>query len=529
MKATRYYLSLVAFVLGIAFASLFTPSQSTLMWLLFGAVGAALLWRLQCDERKVGWLYASLILAFFVCGAWRFIAYESTFGQSVFQTQVGQLVTLTGVVVREPEQRESSLRLYLKSGVDIILVTTDRYRTVAYGDELSVSGVLKEPTSFTTELGRTFNYPEYLKVREVEYVISFAEVSVMARNQGNPALAQILEFKQRFLKSLNEALPEPMSGLAAGVLLGVKQALGEELERAFRETGIIHIVVLSGYNIMLVVSFITFVLGSVLSRQTTAVLSICAIAGFALMVGLSATVLRACLMAGILLLAQVVGRRYLALRALLLVGVIMLYINPYLLLYDIGFQLSFMATLGLILLSPYIERIATIVPSIFSLRQLFAATVSTQITVLPLLLFHIGEASFVGIVVNLLVLPLVPFAMLFSCALGLINLALPLLTPVCAVLAYTALAYIIVVAEFFASLPVAALTISEFTLPALMVSYAGLVILVGYLLNRYPLGREPGEERSHSMSESLVGWTIEEENDSDAVTQGIQKNIGHPK
>jgi len=150
------------------------------------------------------------------------------------------------------------------------------------------------------------------------------------------------------MRSIEAVIPEPQVGLAEGLLLGVKQALGDELEVVFRKTGIIHIVVLSGYNVMLVVIFITYVLSYVLPYRARVPFGILAIVCFAVLVGLSATVVRASIMASLILFARATGRTYAVMRALCFAGVIMVLINPYLLVYDVGFQLSFLATLGLI-------------------------------------------------------------------------------------------------------------------------------------------------------------------------------------
>jgi competence protein ComEC len=518
MRATRYFLSLVAFVLGIALAPVVNLSYPTLLWLLLLSVIAALMWRRVPSEHGTMWLYASLFLAFFVLGAWRFAIHETSFDASVLQSQVGDPVSLEGVVQREPEQRETSLHLYVDTGSDTVLVTTDRYASIAYGDVVSVEGTLRVPESFTTDLGRTFDYPRYLQVRDVEFMISFAEVSVVRVGEGNWIITSLLGLKNRFLVALGTALPEPEAGLGAGVLLGVKQALGESLERAFRETGIIHIVVLSGYNIMLVVTFITFVLGSFLSLRARVITSLLAIAAFALMVGLSATVLRACLMAAILLIAQVAHRQYLALRALMLAGAVMLMINPYLLLYDIGFQLSFVATLGLILLTPYIERLCFFLPNRLSLRQFLAATVSTQIAVLPLLMYHIGEVSVVGVLVNLLVLPMVPVAMLLAFAVGVTSWLLPLITPLLSIFAYGSLHYIVVIASKFAALPFAAVPIPQFSLLGVVILYALYAVVLWYLIVRYPLLSSTSKSvmqlpAATTVETDLSAWTIVEEAD----------------
>ncbi|MCB9810775.1 ComEC/Rec2 family competence protein, partial [Candidatus Nomurabacteria bacterium] len=249
----------------------------------------------------------------------------------------------------------------------------------------------------------------------------FAEVEVVDHDKGNLVISKLLNFKSAFMDNLEKVIAEPAVGLGEGLLLGVKQALGDELEEAFRKTGIIHIVVLSGYNIMLVVAFVMLVLGYFLSRRWRTVFGILAIISFALLVGLSATVVRASIMASLLLIAQATGRIYLVLRALLVAGFIMLLFNPLLLVYDVGFQLSFMATLGLILLTPQLERLFTKIPNLAGARMFLTATIATQIAVLPLLLYQIGQFSVVSVLVNLLVLPMVPVAMLLTFITGMLG------------------------------------------------------------------------------------------------------------
>ncbi len=516
MPATYLYLGFVALLIGVAVGTLLTL-ETTIFVGLGGSVLFLLLFWLRTGKQI--WLGGCLLIMILALGAWRAEIHQAQFGLSVLAQQVGEQVDLTGTVTREPMAREATLQLYVRVGDDLLLVTTDRHARVFYGDVVRVVGVLREPEVFITDLGRTFDYPQYLLARGVEYQISFAEVAVIGAGEGNWLIYQLLTFKQNFLTELNEYLPEPTAGLGAGLLLGVRQALGEELETAFRETGIIHIVVLSGYNIMLVVIFITFILGSFLSVRAKFVAGVLGIAAFALMVGLSATVLRACIMAGIMLFAEATGRRYLALRALCVAGAIMLLINPSLLLFDLGFQLSFLATFGLIILAPYVAMLAPFVPERLQLRQFFAATISTQIAVLPLLMYQIGQVSLVGVLVNMLVLPMVPIAMFTTFILGMLGMVLPVLAPVAAVPAYFSLLYIITLAEYFAAWPLAAAAVPTFTFLGMALLYLAYALGIFWLLRYRPL--ESGLENnqalltpSNQQTTDLTGWTIKEEFDA---------------
>ena len=473
MSIYYFYFAIAAFVFGVFVATFLSVSSAVLVWFILLAFVSFLFWyRAKLLSVPVaGWLFFSVSLIFLMLGIWRTEIYEDKFGHSDFAEKVGEKITVQGIIAREPEQRENNMRLFVKVGDDLLLVTTDRYNSVFYGDEVNVNGKLSLPENFITEFGRTFNYVGYLKSQGVEYQISFAEVEVINNDLGNPIISKLLIFKSAFMNQLERVLAEPAVGLGEGLLLGVKQALGEELEEAFRETGIIHIVVLSGYNVMLVVAFVMFVLGYFLSVRLRVVVVILAIIAFAFLVGLSATVVRASIMASVLLIAQATGRLYLVLRILLLAGFIMLIFNPLLLMYDVGFQLSFLATLGLILFAPVLEQYFSRVPSFAGMRLFLTATIATQIAVLPLLLYQIGQLSLVAILVNLLVLPMVPIAMLLTFATGMFGFVSSNLAWLMAYPTYWSLTYINSLALWFADLPMASFVVPTFSFYIVPISY----------------------------------------------------------
>jgi len=477
------------------------------------ALALALLWRhgKPCSQSVIP-LLLCVGLSGAACGLVRVEVADWSFADSTLQSAVGTEVDLIGTIVRDPEVRERTQHLYVQiDEVDeIILVYTDRHGSYAYGDHVTVSGEVRAPTAFATEFGRTFDYPGYLRARGVQYVMSFATITVTDSGGGNPVISRLLGVKHAFMRQLERVMPEPQVGLGEGLLLGVKQALGDELERIFRQTGIIHIVVLSGYNIALVVIFVRYLLSFLFPYRLQLVVGVLAIVAFALMVGLSATVVRASLMASFILFAKFIGRTYAVIRGLFVAGVIMLLVNPYLLVYDVGFQLSFVATLGLILLAPQLERWFLWVPTIAGIREVLLATLSTQLFVLPILLYQIGEFSVVSVLVNVLVLPMVPVAMLLTLATGLMGAL-----SVTAALALTyptswSLSYIIEVARWFAALPFAAYIVPAFSFWWVI----GLYVALGYGLWRLM-------SPVRTTTDPFAEWTIEDEA---VLKQRLQEN-----
>lgn len=507
VQTYRFYIILISFLLGVAFATLLGTSLPLVTWFCLVALGLMVVGSRRREALTTAAVTTlSLATLALALGMLRFEVASWQFGHSILEQHVGHDIRLLGEVTKEPEVKEHTINLYVKTSQGTILVSTDKYTNVAYGDEVLIQGTLKKPEAFETELGRTFNYPGYLLARGVEYQITLAEIIIKSNGHGNKFLAALFRLKHTLIHSIESVLPEPYAGLGQGLLLGVKQAIGKDLEAAFRTSGIIHIVVLSGHNVMIVVSFVLVLLSFFLAKRARIVVGLGVIVCFALLVGLSATVVRASLMASLLLFADFIGRRYDLARALLSAGVVMVCFNPYLLIYDIGFQLSFMATLGLILVAPIFESFITDGFSKLTVRDYLISTIATQIAVLPLLIYHIGEVSLVAVVVNLLVLPMVPLAMLLTFLAGLItSVSLPLAFPI-SFLAYLSLRYIIEVATFFAGLP-----LSSFIVPAI----PAWLLLVLYIALAYVVFRFKTGPREDDM---MRGWVIEEE---DIIKVGV--------
>jgi competence protein ComEC len=517
MKGWQLLVVLMGFFLGVLVESLYLLPATSPIWITVAAFVLALGWR---RSQQSALLVGSLCLLLVCLGVVRTQIYERQFLNSILTNQVGEKVTITGSVIREPDKRTNFTQVYVQTETDRVLVRVDRFVTISYGDVLQVSGKLVQPDAFQTDTGRTFDYPKYLEVRGVQYVISFAEVAVLMNDQGSQLLSLLYKTKSYFVDTLERVIASPQVDLGVGLLLGVKQALGDDLEAAFRQTGIIHIVVLSGYNVMLIVGFFWWISSWVLPLRGRIIFGLLGITLFALLVGLSATVVRASIMAAILLIGKLLGREYDVLRALLFAAGVMVLLNPYILLYDIGFQLSFMATLGLVLFLPQFESTVATKTTSLKLKDLFLATLITQIFVLPLLMYYIGEVSLVSVLVNMLVLPVVPIAMLLTFVAGMLTMLSVQLGAIVGVLAYLSLAYIILVAEWFASLPFAYIIVPEISV--------GLVVFIYVVLGLLYWWRMQTKKDSAAGSSSLSDWTVVEEVQEKDSMESVDSILSDP-
>lgn len=518
MKTVLFYTVTLGFVLGVLVRSFVDVRISAVLLLLLMAGGLFVLWwrtkTYQSATPPAFWSLALLLtmsvgLAAISLGIVRMDSAKDLMVARIAAVPVGE-TTITGHVIREPDVREGMTMLTVAIAETRVLIRVDRYSDIRYGDTIEASGKLERPETFVTDFGREFDYPGYLEARGITHTMSFVTPTIMKRDESS-FLARLYQVKQYFLGHLSEVLPDPAYGLGAGLLLGVQAALGEELVDDFRAAGIVHIVVLSGYNIMLVVAFVLAVTSFFLPFRLRLIVAGGAIIVFALLVGYSPSVMRATTMALLFLLTALLARPYDILRVLVLAGTLMVASNPYILLFDIGFQLSFIATLGLILIAPQFEQLFTKVTTWFGIKTFLIATIATQIAVLPLILYHIGEWSLVAIPVNLLALPMVPVAMLTTFLAGFFALFSTMIALPLALLAQVSLMYIIGVATFAAKLPLATVTVPAFSGYLLPVLYL-LMALGWYWWHKHQTkqGRRSAT-LTKAEQEELAHWEIVEE------------------
>lgn len=465
------------FVFGVFIHSVFfnTPITTTILMVVF-ILGMVILF----FKNKSLFLVAMCILGIGL-GLARYRASIGTDKQTVLDVFVSEeeSVSLIGNITSDPIgtpsytefifQTEHMIKNDQLLNLDTkILARTDTYTDYQYGDTVRVTGKLDKPESFTTDTGRIFDYAAYLSKDDVYYTMSFADTSLLGKGKG--FIHNLFGLKHTFLNAIYRIIPEPESGLLAGILFGQKKSLGESYEDKFRLVGLMHIVVLSGYNVALVIQLLLKTL-SFLPVKTRSLVAVCGIAIFALLVGAGPTVIRASIMAVFIVLADVVGAQYNIKRALVIAGIIMVVWNPKILYFDISFQLSFLATYGLVAFSPWLERKFSFLPKFLAIRDSAVATIAAQIMVMPLILYSIGQLSIISPIVNVLVLFAVPWAMFVGFATALVSfVSLGLAVPIGIVATYL-LKYQLFVVDIFSRLPFASVTVPPFHATILVVLY----------------------------------------------------------
>lgn len=482
--------SVFGFVFGILLGSF--SHFPIWMYIVIFLVGTIFfLYRYFVEEKQA--LYTTLASVFILAslvGVLR-VNFSDLYKSSSLDNFAGKKILAEGIVVAEPDVRESNTKLTISLNQIIsnsqttevkenILVTVPVYPEYRYGDKLEMEIFLEEPKNFENESGRMFDYVGYLRVRGIWYISRYGKVELLASDQGSFIKSKLFTIKGAFTKSINNALPEPESSLLSGLLLGGKQSLGKDLILEFQKTGTSHIVVLSGYNIAIVANSIISFFGF-LPKTLSFSFGVVGIILFTILSGGGASAWRAAIMVLTAIFAKRLNRDFVASRALGFAVVVMLAPNPLLLVFDPSFELSILATIGLIFVTPFVTPHLSFITEKFNLREIVSSTIATQTTVLPLLIYSTGLISVVSLPVNVLILGTIPTTMFFGFLTGVFGFVSYYLSLIPALFTYALLWYQLEVVHLGSSLPFSAVSLPTFSPIILVVVYLAIFLSLGFL------------------------------------------------
>lgn len=381
-----------------------------------------------------------------------------------------RLVQITGYVAEEPRAKEKQTVVIEAERVRVLnLETGDKpvagrvvmypllYPRYAYGDALKISCLLKKPESKEDK-----TYALRLARQGIWTVCLQAQI-VSISNKPNGSVYYLVALRQVLTKQINKLLNEPHASFLAGLLFGARANIPDDLAVAFNRTGTTHIIAISGYNITIVATALLALLqGMYIPRKRAFWLAVGGIVFFVLFTGASASVVRAGVMGVVALLARQTGRQSAIGRLLVLTAFLMLLLNPHLLFFDAGFQLSFLATLGLVYVSPVLEKRLLSLPTFFGIKESLISTLSAIIATTPLILFLFGRFSVVAPLANLLILPVIPYTMALGFGALILSFIFFPLGQAVGWVAWLPLTYIIKIVYFFSAWHWAAIEIFNF-------------------------------------------------------------------
>jgi competence protein ComEC len=400
---------------------------------------------------------------------------------------------VTGTLANPPDVRDTYTNLHLQvtsvnTGDQSLAVSGLILARVApggnwkYGDVVRLRGHLQTPSS-----SEDFSYQDYLAHQGILAFMPDAEATRLPFTGGNPFLRVVYAFKAYALDRVYRIFPDPEASLLAGILLGDANGMPAELQQAYVNTGTAHIIAISGFNIAILAGLFVWLFSRLLGARKGAIAAILGILVYTVLVGATASVVRAAIMGTLAIFARQVGRRQNGLNTLAFTGAVMAILNPNVL-WDVGFQLSFAATLGMILYAgPFQEwfngllarrlkaETARKIAGPVGAYVLF--TLAAQLTTLPIMAYQFGRVSLVAVVANPFILPAQPAVEVLSGLALLLSLLYLPLGKAAGWLAWPFAAYTNRMVEFFGRIPHGVLVLGEFSALFVVLFYAVLLSL----------------------------------------------------
>lgn len=397
-------------------------------------------------------------------------------------------VILSGIISDEPDRRPLQTKFTVEvssltnsSGTTIPVngkvLATDRaqYPEFNYGDEVEVSGRLERPGVI-----EKFSYKNYLSRFEIFSVIYRANFTKISAGHGNKFYSGLFKLKKSFENQINKIYAEPHASFLAGLLTGSRKGIPEHLMESFNTTGLTHIIAISGYNITIIIAVIGGMLFW-LPLKWRFVPAVTAIIAFTVFVGASAAVVRASIMGILGLIALQTERLAHTRLAVLWTLFFMLVWNPKFLWYDAGFQLSFLAVIGLMEISPHIEKYFAKIPPNFGIREALMMTISAQISAVPLIVLLFGRLSLIAPIANVLAAPAIPFAMLFGFVGTILSFIYFPLGQLFAYIGWAFLEWMVLVATLLSKVPFASIEVPRIGVGLIIIYY---LLLTTWLIRR---------------------------------------------
>ncbi len=319
-------------------------------------------------------------------------------------------VIMKGRISKEPEERREMGRIQVEAqGFEgEVLVFLPAVHGFSYGDIVEARGVLEEAPTF-----EDFDYRAFLWKEGVFGVMRDPQVRLVHRGAyRNPlegVFGELLSWKEGRREDLYRAF-SPLEGAVLGAtLLADKRMWTVGFEQKLNATGLTHVTAISGQHVAIFISLLTpFFLWLGLWKQQAYMMTLGFVGLFILLTGGDAAAVRGGFMGTLASLGVVWGRQSQSMRLLVFAGAVMLFLNPFLLARDAGFQLSFLAVLGILLFSAHLQKYLSFLPKDFGVREAATMTVAAQVFTTPLIMVIFGSVSLVSPVTNILISPVVP-------------------------------------------------------------------------------------------------------------------------
>ena len=320
-------------------------------------------------------------------------------------------INFSGLVIGDPQYSFNTQTLtvqlneFYRGRISVKLMLYPKFR---YGDELAFKGKIEAPPPGS--------YANYLAKEKINGLANFPKAELEKSGLGSPIKSALFNFKRSIIDSYQKVLPSDQAAFLAGLTFGERGGLTKEFKEAMSRSGTSHLVALSGLHLTIISVAVAILMGYLFSPALAFLFTALSIFGFVAMTGFAFSAVRSAIMGFAVLLAKLVGRIYDPRNSIALAAFSITLFNPKAVVFDLGFQLSFLAVLGIIYLRPALKILLKFgdKPGFFAWRENFLMTLSAQLATAPVLIINFGNFSLLALISNILILTVIPLTMAFG-------------------------------------------------------------------------------------------------------------------
>lgn len=488
-KKYFWLISAISFVSGLSLVYYFNFIGPKLIWFIFVLLFLFLL--LLIKLQKV----VFLVLFFLFLAIWRYLLLfpDSIVGR--IENYYGQELTLVGRIIAEPELKDDKqkIKFEISYGLDEndkkfklqgrALVSTQAYPLFCRDDYLIISGEWLRPGVI-----EDFDYNLYLRrygISSVSYYPKIKKTTVADNKIFFKKTFRIINnFKNKIAHQFDFYLSLESASILKAMMLNDKSGFDAEMNQNFSRSGLSHIIAISGMHIsMLSAMFLSFLLFIGLSRQKSFYFSVLFLIFYLILIGAPASACRASLMGFLSFLAVYMGRPGNLINILFFSGIFLVFLNPWLLFGDMGFQLSFLAVVGIIYVYPIVKDFfyfkvfkKTRIPE--AILDILCVTIAVQLIAGPILIAGFKQFSLVAPLSNLLVVWTLSFLLSLTVVAIVSSAIFPFLGQLIYLLVDIIIKYIFVSSRLSGQLPGAVVAINNWSIYFSIVYYLLLIYLL---------------------------------------------------
>ena len=401
-----------------------------------------------------------------------------------FYNNPPEIIKGNAVIIKEAEEKDYSYSYIIKMKDGLyknkkFILNTNKKKLLQYGDLIKIKGEYIIPSESRNYKG--FNYREYLKSKKIYGSIkSSGEIKVIQSNYINQIFIKSNKARNIIIKNAESLLPGETGALLTGILLGDKQEISDEIIENFKTSNLSHMLAVSGAHTSYIILGISYML-SKLPKKYAGIITILVLGIFLFITNFTPSVIRACIMAGLAIGAKLLYRKSDTINNIALSAMVILILNPFSIL-DIGFQLSYLGTLGIVMFDKDIEKILSKIKLKGKTIQLLIVTFSAQILIMPIMAYRFNTISLTFFISNLFASPILGVIIILGFITIFASLISFKLAKMLSIILDIFLKLLILIAKFVSNIPVSSLIIKTPYVFSIALIYI-LILIFHYLFS----------------------------------------------